>query len=426
MAGITGREPHLTGRQREILERIARGKTNVQIADELGIGFETVKMHVSHTLAELGVSSREEAAEWWRASRRPLARMRALIPGLSLAKLIAGGAAVVAVGAAGVVAVALASFGGSPDVSAGVAPTSTPGPGIECQPSNGGAVCRTVTVAPPTFTVTPNILSVQPTDGSTVDAASLIPPDANTLVGVCAGVILDDLQENLRQFRLEVDGVDVTTQLVISARSDASGPATLCYGPKEGLSVGHHSATLRVFDSGFPGARAIQNATWSFTVTPSARTVEPDASYPIPLACNSDLFAAVFNRFFAAFNRGDALTMFDLVNDPRGVWFDLGYDPLTFVSTGGRSLAELRTLDDFKALVARYAGMHWTFYGEPSGSLVAGAPNVPEAIDGNPTWRLTGPALTGIGKIAAFGSGKFGAYCDTHKLFGVMAGPTVQ
>jgi two-component system, NarL family, response regulator LiaR len=52
----------LTERETEVLELIARGKTNNQIAHELFIGEATVKSHVHSILSKLNVSSRTQAA----------------------------------------------------------------------------------------------------------------------------------------------------------------------------------------------------------------------------------------------------------------------------------------------------------------------------------------------------------------------------
>ena len=52
----------LTGREREILDHIALGRTNRQIADELFISSRTVGVHVSHILGKLSVANRSEAA----------------------------------------------------------------------------------------------------------------------------------------------------------------------------------------------------------------------------------------------------------------------------------------------------------------------------------------------------------------------------
>jgi DNA-binding NarL/FixJ family response regulator len=52
----------LTRREREVLELITRGRSNKRIALELGISEKTVKTHVGHLLAKLGVSDRTQAA----------------------------------------------------------------------------------------------------------------------------------------------------------------------------------------------------------------------------------------------------------------------------------------------------------------------------------------------------------------------------
>ncbi len=52
----------LTRREREVLELIVRGRSNKRIAFELGIAEKTVKTHVGHLLAKLGVTDRTQAA----------------------------------------------------------------------------------------------------------------------------------------------------------------------------------------------------------------------------------------------------------------------------------------------------------------------------------------------------------------------------
>jgi NarL family two-component system response regulator LiaR len=52
----------LTRREREVLELIAAGRSNKRIALELGISEKTVKTHVGHLLAKLGVADRTQAA----------------------------------------------------------------------------------------------------------------------------------------------------------------------------------------------------------------------------------------------------------------------------------------------------------------------------------------------------------------------------
>lgn len=59
-----GVEPldRLTPREREVLELIGRGFPNKLIARELGLSEKTVKTHVGHVLAKLGVTDRTQAA----------------------------------------------------------------------------------------------------------------------------------------------------------------------------------------------------------------------------------------------------------------------------------------------------------------------------------------------------------------------------
>jgi DNA-binding NarL/FixJ family response regulator len=53
--------PSLTDREREILELVARGRSNAQITDELVLSPKTVRNHVSNVFAKLGVRDRSEA-----------------------------------------------------------------------------------------------------------------------------------------------------------------------------------------------------------------------------------------------------------------------------------------------------------------------------------------------------------------------------
>ncbi len=52
----------LSARERQVLELLARGCTNREIAEQLYITSSTVKVHVEHILAKLGVSDRTQAA----------------------------------------------------------------------------------------------------------------------------------------------------------------------------------------------------------------------------------------------------------------------------------------------------------------------------------------------------------------------------
>jgi DNA-binding NarL/FixJ family response regulator len=58
--------PTLTDREEQVLRLIARGKTNPEIANELGVSVGTVKQHVHNTLRKLNVSNRQEAARYFR------------------------------------------------------------------------------------------------------------------------------------------------------------------------------------------------------------------------------------------------------------------------------------------------------------------------------------------------------------------------
>lgn len=60
----------LTARERQILECIAAGHSNLKIAAELEISDATVKVHVKHVLKKLGLHSRVEAALWCLDQRR--------------------------------------------------------------------------------------------------------------------------------------------------------------------------------------------------------------------------------------------------------------------------------------------------------------------------------------------------------------------
>jgi DNA-binding NarL/FixJ family response regulator len=59
----------LSERQREVLELLAAGRSNEEIARRLFISLNTVKFHVRTIYARLGVRSRIEAAQWLASAR---------------------------------------------------------------------------------------------------------------------------------------------------------------------------------------------------------------------------------------------------------------------------------------------------------------------------------------------------------------------
>ena len=66
-AGVSVRaaeEFGLTGREREILERVAMGRSNKHIAADLWLSEQTIKYHLTNVYRKLGVSSRTEAARF--------------------------------------------------------------------------------------------------------------------------------------------------------------------------------------------------------------------------------------------------------------------------------------------------------------------------------------------------------------------------
>ncbi len=54
--------PDLSAREQDVLEQLAAGASNAEIALRLGIGIKTVKTHVSNLLAKLAVEDRTQAA----------------------------------------------------------------------------------------------------------------------------------------------------------------------------------------------------------------------------------------------------------------------------------------------------------------------------------------------------------------------------
>ena len=57
-----GRPGGLTPREVEIVVQLARGRSNPEIAEALGVSRRTVTSHLEHVYTKLGVSGRTEAA----------------------------------------------------------------------------------------------------------------------------------------------------------------------------------------------------------------------------------------------------------------------------------------------------------------------------------------------------------------------------
>jgi DNA-binding NarL/FixJ family response regulator len=68
VAGLTPTAPPpkdgLTAREREVLQLIARGLSNPEIAEHLFIGEATVKTHINNTFAKIGARHRAEAVHY--------------------------------------------------------------------------------------------------------------------------------------------------------------------------------------------------------------------------------------------------------------------------------------------------------------------------------------------------------------------------
>jgi len=65
-ASTTAAEPAsaLTEREEDVVRRVAAGRTNAEIADDLHISLSTVKTHVASLSTKLGVRNRVEIAMW--------------------------------------------------------------------------------------------------------------------------------------------------------------------------------------------------------------------------------------------------------------------------------------------------------------------------------------------------------------------------
>ncbi|MBI5949303.1 MAG: hypothetical protein HY875_14290 [Chloroflexi bacterium] len=141
-------DPGWTPRQRQVLDLLARGRTNPQIGEALGISLDGAKWHVSEVITKLGVDSREEAAEYWRQYNGLPARLHRVFAGVaSMAGLKWAATAVGVVVLAAAIAVGAAIFanlrdgeGDNEAAAPGDVDTTapTPGAGGTTTPSPGG------------------------------------------------------------------------------------------------------------------------------------------------------------------------------------------------------------------------------------------------------------------------------------------------
>ncbi len=117
----------LTEREEDVARLMARGYTNPQIAEELGITFATAKWYVSQVIARLDATSREEAAEIWRQEQRVPARLRrgfaAMATGAFLRRVAIGLGAATAVGVGALVMILAIGSGHDHDAGTDSTPT---------------------------------------------------------------------------------------------------------------------------------------------------------------------------------------------------------------------------------------------------------------------------------------------------------------
>jgi DNA-binding NarL/FixJ family response regulator len=66
---LLDRTRQLSGRQRRVIELVAQGLKNHEIASELGIGAHVVRNYLVAIYDKIGVSNRVELALWYEARR---------------------------------------------------------------------------------------------------------------------------------------------------------------------------------------------------------------------------------------------------------------------------------------------------------------------------------------------------------------------
>ncbi|GAB4333251.1 MAG: hypothetical protein Kow0010_19510 [Dehalococcoidia bacterium] len=141
-----------------MLDLLANGYTNGEIAGRLGITLDGAKFHVREIMSKLGVDSREDAAAYWRERNSLRGRLsraqRAIVAAVSLrAALVAIAGLVVAIGGAAAALMLLA--GGDDPEPAAATPTDVPA-------SPTGATASLSSTATPSPTPGPSAIGGAP------------------------------------------------------------------------------------------------------------------------------------------------------------------------------------------------------------------------------------------------------------------------
>jgi DNA-binding NarL/FixJ family response regulator len=69
--GAASKVNKLSPREQEVLELLAKGAAYKQIAEQLSLSIETIRMNVKHIYTKLHVHSRGEATAKYMAKRQP-------------------------------------------------------------------------------------------------------------------------------------------------------------------------------------------------------------------------------------------------------------------------------------------------------------------------------------------------------------------
>jgi DNA-binding CsgD family transcriptional regulator len=142
------RDLQWTNRQREVLDLLARGKTNPEIAEALGVSLAGAKWHVSEVMSKLGVTSRDDAANYWvahnRLPRRLERALRASLGGLGLKWATLGATTVVGVGVLATMAMVAIVAGQRDDAPGGTVTSGASTADVERPPTDSSSADLTV------------------------------------------------------------------------------------------------------------------------------------------------------------------------------------------------------------------------------------------------------------------------------------------